>query len=90
MPGSGGGPGLADCPDKITRDHVRVIGTADVSAPSSKWARSGMARARASMSATQAGLSEAPAGRSACWAVQTSCHARQQSNTDQQISFRNR
>lgn len=38
----------------------------------------------------RAGLPDAPAGRSACWAVQTSRHARQQSNTDQQISFRNR
>ena len=32
----------------------------------------------------------AASARSACWAVQTSRHARQQSNTDQQISFRNR
>jgi hypothetical protein len=29
-------------------------------------------------------------GQSACWAVQTSRHPRQQSNTDQQILFRNR
>jgi hypothetical protein len=32
----------------------------------------------------------AASGRSACWALQTSRHACQQSNTDQQISFRNR
>jgi hypothetical protein len=33
---------------------------------------------------------EAASAGSACWAMQTSRHARQQSNTDQQISFRNR
>jgi hypothetical protein len=32
----------------------------------------------------------AASGRSACWAMQTSRHTPQQSNTDQQISFRNR